>query len=295
MSAPVFRLNSSSFRSVVACAILWLGCAALGLAQTSAKEVRHALKKVEPAQVVHLHGKSGGTLEGVQVKVGDVVKPEQTLGFLDYGRELHAYRVAKIRADNKGPVRSAEGELKKNHANLEDVRTRHRRRLASDSELLRSEADVQVAEGKLEQAKAQQEIYRLEVELADKALEDRFFKSPIAGTVMAVAKAPGEAVRSGDLVFTVADLTRLATTLLLPAEALDKLKAGGYLPVQLAGTNILRLGQIESLSPAENGLHAARIVFPNLAPNRPSEEADYEVRLPEGIKPQAAPAAEKAQ
>jgi multidrug efflux pump subunit AcrA (membrane-fusion protein) len=274
--------------------IVLLGWSVVGVAQTSAKDVRHAIKKVEPAQVVHLHGKSGGTLEGVQVKVGDMVKVEQTLGYLDHARELHAYRVAKIRADNKGPVRSAEGELKKFHANLEDVRTRHRRRLASDSEILRSEADVQIAEGKLEQAKTQQEIYLLEVELADKALEDRFFKAPIAGTVLAVTKAPGEAVRSGDLVFTVADLTRLATTLLLPAEALDKLKVGGYLPVQLTGTNILRLGQIESLSPAENGLHAARVVFPNLAPGRPAEEADYEVRLPEGVKPQAPPAAEKA-
>lgn len=266
--------------------LLWTGGTFSVFGQTAAKEVRHALKKVEPSEMVNLHGKTGGTLEAVQVRVGDVVKPQQVLGYLDHGRELHAYRVAKLRADNKGLVRSAEGELKKNHANLEDVRTRHRRRLASDAELLRTEADVQIAEGKLEQVRTQQEIYQLEAELADQALQDRFFKSPIAGTVVAIGKAPGEAVRSGELVFTVADLNRLSTTLFLTPEALEKLKVGAYLPIQLAGTNILRLGQLESVGPVENGLQAVRVVFPNLAPGKALEDVDYEVRLPEGITPQ---------
>ncbi len=259
-------------------------------AQSVPKETRHNLKKVEPSQVVRLHGKGGGTLESVQVKLGDSVKVDQVLGWLDHTRELHASRVSKLRAENKGPVRSAEGELKKFHANLDDVRTRHRRRLANDAELLRNEADVQIAEGKLEQARTQQEIYQLEAELADKALQDRFFKSPIAGTVVAVAKIEGEAVRSGDMVFTVADFNRLATTLFLPEEALEKLKVGGYLPVQLADTNIFRLGQIESVSASEKGLQAVRLVFPNLAPGSPPEESPYEVRLPEGIEPSDPPA-----
>lgn len=260
-----------------------------GQGQTSAREVRHAAKKVEPSQVVHLHAKGPGTVEGVSVKVGDAVKELQTLAFLDHARELHAYRVAKLRAENKGMVRSAEGELKKSHAVLDDVRGRHRRRLANDSDLLRTEADVQIAEGKLEQVKTQQEIFQLEVELTDRALQERFFVSPIAGTVLAIAKSKGEAVKVGDLVVTVADLNRLSTTLLLPEAALEKIKAGGFLPVQLANTNILRLGQIESISPVEGGNQLVRLVFPNLAPNQPPEEADYEVRLPEGVEPVSPP------
>lgn len=245
------------------------------------------LKEVQPATMDTLRAKEGGVLDSVDVSIGDQVMPNQILAKLDHDKQLHTYNTAKLKAENKGQLEIAEGDLMEKTAGLTEMRERFRRRQVSQNQVQQSEGQAKASKGKLEQAKMFVELAKLEFLQAEKALEKRFFRSTIQGTVIDVAKTKGEKAAEGELVVTVADLTELSSNIPMTAESAASLGSTTSMPVRIPGTNITRIARIDSVIPikgSKTGEQMVRVVFGNPTPHKYVRNQVCEILLPQGVK-----------
>lgn len=257
-----------------------------------------ALKNLKPATIAFGYTREPGTVEIVEVAIGDVVKAGQILLRLDHFRQFHAWKTAKLKSESEATLDMARGELRQKEAILNDVQTRYRRRQVSEASVQSAEGELETARGKLAQAKLNKELSKLDLELAENVLNMRFVFSPINGTVLEIARRPGEKASAGDAVVTVADLTSVQAEIPLIKDSVKGLGIGDSLPVRVPGSNTIRVAQVAAISPlakAKNGEQLVRIIFPNLAPGENLAGQSYELLLPHGAKlaqvvPEKAPA-----
>lgn len=259
----------------------------LGAASLPAQSTTVTLKNIKPATVAFGHARESGTVETVEVACGDVVKVGQILLRLDHFRQFHAWRTAKLKSDSDAALSMARGELRQKEAILSDVQVRYRRRQVSEASVQSAEGELETARGKADQAKLNKELAKLDLELAENVLNMRFVFSPINGTVLEIARRPGEKANAGDAVVTVADLTSVQAEIPLVKDSIKGLSVGDSLPVRIPGSNTVRVAQVSAISPlakAKNGEQLVSIIFPNLAPGESLARQSYELLLPHGAK-----------
>lgn len=282
MSSPKKRLQKLAMMALFA----------ISPATSSWAQMAHAMDTLKPQNVETQTARDSGFLDVVDVKIGDEVVAGQLLMKLDHERQLHAYNVAKLRAENRSGIEIAEGELREKYAVLDDVKIRFRKRQASDGQLEQAQAQAQVANGKLSQAKLALELAKLEFELAEKLLENRYVRSPINGTVVDIAKRRGDKVNQGDIVVTVADMTTISAELPVTLDSAKNLAVGDTIPVRLAGTQLIRNARVEAISPlahSQSGEKVVRVVFDNMRPQDALSNLNIEALLPPGLKSVARP------
>jgi len=234
-------------------------------------------------------------MEVVEVKLGDKVSERQVLARLDHDRQLHAYNVAKARADNLGAVMIAEGEVQEKSAALEEMNLKFRRRQVSASQVSQSAGQARAAQGRLEVARMNAELADLELKLAEKMLERRFIRSALEGTVIEIARTPGDRVGEGDVVVTVADVNWMTALIPMTKESAAALSESAAVPVRLAGSSVTRVAQVIGMTPmphATKGEQMVQISFANADPFSLSPQQAYEVLLPQNLK--TAPIAKQA-
>lgn len=246
-----------------------------------------AAKEVQPSTMETLRAKENGVLDSVEVAIGDDVTPNQILARLDHDKQLHAYNMAKLKAENRGALEIAEGDLMEKTAGLSEMRERFRRRQVSQNQVQQSEGQAKSSKGKLEQAKLFVELAKLEFLQTEKALEKRFFRTTIKGTVIDIARVKGEKAGEGDLVVTVADLSEMSTNIPMTRESAAALSTNTSMPIRIPGLNATRVGRVESISDikgSKNGEQMVRVVFSNPTPHQVLKNQVCEILLPEGVK-----------
>jgi macrolide-specific efflux system membrane fusion protein len=256
-----------------------------------------SLLDVKPHLIQMHRARESGLLDSVEVKLGDKVKPGQVLARLEHDRQLHAYNVAKARAENLGSVMIAEGELQEKTAIFEDINMKFRRRQATAAQVAQSQGQMKAAHGRLEVARMNAELAKLELRLAEKMLERRFIRCGMDGTVIEIARAPGDRVGEGDVVVTVADLNWMTAFIPLTKESAAALTENATFPVRVAGGTATRIAQVIDVKPMPNGTKGEQLVqvaFANSDPLSLVPRA-YEVLLPQNLKiaPMAKPSPAK--
>ncbi|MFZ4774235.1 MAG: HlyD family efflux transporter periplasmic adaptor subunit [Terrimicrobiaceae bacterium] len=230
-----------------------------------------------PASIATLRARDTGLCDEVSVQPGGKVNKGQIVARLDSYRQLYVFETTKRRVNNRSGLNIAQAELKEKEAALEEANYKHRRRQISDAELTRASVQVEVAKARLEMAKESLEQAKLDHELAAKALEDRYVRSPIAGRVVAVVKNEGERTQPGEAVVTVGDFSKLNADLPLSKEAASKLGAGGFMMIKTAADGPAVRALISSIAPAAkspNGEKIAKLIFEN-----PEESQDLSTDL----------------
>lgn len=246
-----------------------------------------ALSDVKP-HIVQVHrAKEAGLLDTMEVQVGDKVVEGQVLARLEHDRQLNAYYVAKARAENRGTVTTAEGELQEKVAVLEDMNMKYRRRQVSASQVSQCQGQAKAAQGKLETARLNADLADLELKLAEKMLERRFVRCALNGTVVEIAKAPGDRVQEADVVVTVADLNWMTALIPMTKESAAALADNAAFPVRLAGDTLTRAAQVigkTQMPNATKGEQMVQIAFANTDSLALVSQKVYEVLLPQNLK-----------
>lgn len=246
-----------------------------------------ALSEVKP-QVIQAHrAKEAGMVDSVEVQIGDKVEEGQILARLEHDRQLHAYLVAKARAENTGNLMIAEGELQEKNAALEDMHMKYRRRQVSASQVSQSQGQAKAAQGRYEQAKMNADLAKLELALAEKMLERRFIRCTLKGSVVEIAKVPGDRAGEGDVVVTVADLSWITAVIPMTKESATALASNAAFPVKIAGSSMTRVAQVIGMTPMPHGTKGEQMVqiaFANSDPLALVKQKVYEVLLPENLK-----------
>lgn len=267
-----------SVRNLLSVALIFFTSLGIASAQVSVD-----VKDPQPGVTSMGHAWEGGLVETWHVQIGDQVKTGDLVVSLEHDRQLHSFEKAKLQAKNTAPLESVLGELKKKEAALTEGETRFRRRQISEEQLHILEGDAAVTRAALKQTNLNREMAQLDMELAEKLLERRYIRSPINGTIVAIAHPPGEQVGAGEAVVTVSDFSTLAVEVPLTGQALSSLETGDNFILQ-TGSGGQRLARVLSVQSLPGGAANSRLVKLLFANTRPSNPESYKVLLPEGVE-----------
>lgn len=256
--------------------------------ELASAQVSVDVKDPQPGVTAVGYAWEGGLVETWHVKIGDQVKAGDLVVSLEHDRQLHSFETAKLRAANTAPLESVLGELKKKEAALSEGETRFRRRQINEEQLHILEGDAAIARAALKQSNLNQKLAQLDMELAEKLLERRYIRSPIDGTVVAIADSPGQQTSAGKAVVTVSDFSTLAVEVPLSGQGLSSLGTGDnfILKTSSGGQRVARVLSVQALPGGTPSSRLVKLLFANSLPGAPES---FQVLLPEGIE--SAPAA----
>jgi RND family efflux transporter MFP subunit len=107
---------------------------------------------------------------------------------------------------------------------------------------------------------ARVDVAKADLKLAEYHVEQAVLRMPFDGTVTAIHVVPGQFVRAGQAVLTIADLTRLAVD--VPVDR-NVVKAGDPLELKIEATTAQ--GTVESIEPLQERFNPLRALFLSVA------------------------------
>jgi multidrug efflux system membrane fusion protein len=158
------------------------------VAETSAKQVRMISGTTKPVDQTALSFAVGGTVEKVEVKLGDPVKKGQVLAELDQQPFVLA-------------VRDAEAGLSKAEANLVERQANYERYVALYESNNASKAELDEARASFDSAKSQVKAAQAQLGLARRDLRKTQMKAPYNGTISVKEIEPYMELSAGKAVF----------------------------------------------------------------------------------------------
>lgn len=191
----------------------------------------------QPFRIIDVAASEPGRVAEVKIKRGDIVKENQLLLRLDSSILETTRRIAEADAKASARIQALTVEHEVQKRRLEQYQALTDSGRASQEELLRAEADEQVAlftlqAAKEEQVKRQLTLYEIEARIAARSV-----RSPINGIITDVTKDVGESVSSAEpQIATIVDLRKLRVTFFLPTSGATALQP----------TNIVGLSFVDS-------------------------------------------------
>jgi RND family efflux transporter MFP subunit len=232
---------------------------------------------IEPQQVVKLASPVVGVIAQLDVDRGDLVRQGQVVGKLEDGVETATLALARARATNEFPVKSAEARLQFLRRKLERANELHTKEIGSLATLEEAQAEAKVAEQQLNEARLAREIARLEVIHAEEVVKQRTLRSPINGVVVERLLVPGEYRNEQSPVLTLAQIDPLHVEVFVPTALYGQIRNGTKAEIHpespVGGVYFATVTVADRVLDAASGTFGVRLILPN-----------PELRVPAGIR-----------
>jgi RND family efflux transporter MFP subunit len=277
---PVWRDEMTAIfdrRRLVRCVAVCLGWS-LGLLLTSSiAKSENALASnastiefdcvIEPQQFVKLSSPVTGVIARLDVDRGDFVKQGQIVGNIEDGVEAAMLALARTRATNEFPVRSAEARLQFLRLKLGRVSQLASKAISSQAALEEAEAEANVAGQQLKEAELSRELARLEALHAEQVLNQRTIRSPINGVVVERLLVPGEYRNDQSPILTLAQIDPLRVEVFVPTAHYGRIHIGSNAKVRpeqpIRGTYLATVVMVDRVLDAASGTFGVRLALPN--------------------------------
>ncbi len=200
--------------------VLWTGA---GIAEETGLAGFEGL--IEPFEMVNVGTPVEGVVELVNVQRSALVKKGEPLVQLESSVENTVVKRAKVLAAVDGEIKLQEERLafaKRMHSRIEEL---FQAEAISAEKRDEAATEVSLAVARLQKAKENRALAKLDLERARAMLEQRTIKSPIAGIVVERFVSPGEFVDNKPLL-KLAQMDPLKVEVVLPASMLRSIKAG---------------------------------------------------------------------
>jgi RND family efflux transporter MFP subunit len=222
---------------------------------------------IEPQQVVKLASAAVGVIARLDVDRGDVVRQGQIVGKIEDGVEAATLALARARATNESPVKSAEARVQFLRHKYERLALLHAKSVSPLASLQEAEAEVLVAEQQLREAQLSREIARLEVAQAEEVLKQRTLRSPVDGVVVDRLLVPGEYRNDQSPVLTLAQIDPLRVEVFVPTAHFGQIRIGSNAEVRLeqpvGGAYLATVTVVDRVHDAASGTFGVRLALPN--------------------------------
>lgn len=173
--------------------LFWISTACLLCGQDIARppEWKGVIRGFQEAEVAFTEG---GVIRDVLVRVGQSVAKDEPLANLESELQAANLKIARQQAQMHGILDAAEAEHELALLKAKGLRELAPELRSSPQELLRAEAELNVAAGRLLAAQEELKLRQLEVEKAVIQLERRTLRAPFAGVVSSIHHRIGENV-----------------------------------------------------------------------------------------------------
>src|SRR5262245_44808522 len=270
----VVALPLGSLLALVGLLIANLGASAEPTERTQGSEYDCV---IEPERTGRLASPVVGVIGRLDVDRGDMVRKGQIIGKLRDEVETAALALARARATNQFPVKSAEARvefLRRKHERIDELHTKEVSTLAA---LQEAKAESNVAEQQLKEASLNREIAQLEVQHAEEIVNQRTLRSPINGIVVERHLVPGEYRNEQSPILTLAQIDQLRVEVFVPTARYGEIRVGGRGEVRaeapIGGSFAATVTVVDRVLDAASGTFGVRLALPN--PN---------MMLPAGIR-----------
>lgn len=230
----------------------------------------------EPYRDISIAASEMGTVFHVNVREGDMVRAGDLLAGLDDQVLQAALAVARSSMNALGTLKSAEADVRMKKTELEKLKELRHRNHASQKEVDRIEAEVQIAEARVQSVMEDLEMKRLEAKRIEVQIEQRRVRSSIDGVVTEVLKDQGEFVSPSDAVIVrVVQLDPLLIVFSVPVHRRNELTAGQQVNLQISGEETSTEGTVEYVSPTPDNSNTSvrvKVRLPNTGNKRQSGE-----------------------
>ncbi|MGB7347913.1 MAG: efflux RND transporter periplasmic adaptor subunit [Pirellulaceae bacterium] len=205
---------------------------------------------VEPYRSVAISAPEIGVIADVNVVEGDVVTKDQVVAKLDDDVLQASANVARAAMDATGSLLAAESENESRLSQLDSYKQLHEQGNASPRECERALSEQMRSAARLQSAKEEQEIRRLEYERVKAQIAQRHIKSPLNGHVVLIDKEPGEFVSPTDsVVMHVVQLDTLKAIFSVSRKAAVDIAVGQQIDLSVGYEAIACTGTVDFVSP----------------------------------------------
>lgn len=221
----------------------------------------------EPYRSIEIAAPEMGTVSQISVAEGDHIQAGAIVANLNEDVLTASLAMAKESSRAQGKLNSAKAELALQTEKLNKLAGLLKRRHASQTEVDRARAQLEVAQAKVETVKDDLRILTYEVKKIEAQLEQRRLRSPIDGIVTQVFKEQGEFVSANDpAVVTVVQLNPLLAVFSVPQDSVGSIQAGQSAQIQIDGVSSPVSCFVEFVSPtadAQSGTSRVKVRIPN--------------------------------
>src|SRR5262245_35326008 len=222
---------------------------------------------IEPEQIVRLASPVVGVIARLDVDRGDIVRKGQIIGKLRDEVETAALALARARATNQYPVKSAQARvefLRRKHERIDEL---HNKSVSSLAALQEAQAETNVAEQQLKEASLNMEIAQLEVRHVEEVVNQRTLRSPINGIVVERHLVPGEYRNEQSPILTLAQIDQLRVEVFVPTARYGEIRVGSRGEVRaeapIDGTFAATVTVVDRVLDAASGTFGVRLILPN--------------------------------
>lgn len=221
----------------------------------------------QPIRTIHVATGDSGRVADVRVRDGESVDAGQLLLELDYSILAASREVVITEANSTARIEALRVEHQVKARRLRKFQQLEADGLGSPEELIRAEADEQIAHFNLQFADEERKTNQLRIKEFDARIRSRQVYSPIAGIVFNVKRDLGEYVSPADPdVITVVDLSELRAVFYIPAVDATQYQTDDSVSLLLRDTGQQVKGVVEYISPivkADSGRVEIRVLIDN--------------------------------
>lgn len=220
----------------------------------------------EPLLSIDLSSDEAGAIAELRVEEGDSIAKGDVIARLDD-------RVQKIQLDIATQMANASSQLKATEQTLEKRRLIHERLTslqgrghASESELIRSDMELSIAESKYNAAREERAVREIEQRRAEVQLSRRSIVAPIHGVISTVHRHEGEFLSPlRPEIVTIIQVDRLLSTFAIPVSQAREFAVGKEFELKFENGNTV-VAKVYSMSvstDAQSQTVEIKLVFDN--------------------------------
>lgn len=246
----------------------------------------------EPYSDIAIAASEMGTLSGVRVKEGDVVKSGDVVAVMSDDVLKASLEVARRSMNLEGTLQSAAADVALRQSEWTKLRQLRERDHASQQEVNRVVTELTIAEARHLSVREDLEIKQLEFRRIEAQLEQRSIRSPIAGIISEVSKDAGEFVSPSDpVVARVVQLDPLLVVFSVPLNHRKAFHQDQTVTLQLGYADVTAQGTVEFVSrttDSSNSSIRVKVRLPN--PNGEYQSGERALIRLDALTTQAVPA-----
>ena len=219
-----------------------------------------------PFRSIELSSDETGSIAALEVEEGDEVREDQLIAKLDTRVQELQLEIANQQANTKSQITAAEQALNKRRSISNRLNQLKARGHASQSEIIRSEMELAIAEAKYLAAQEEQVVRSIEARRAKVQLDRRTIVAPFDGVVSKVHRREGEFLSPvNPEVVTIIQVDKLLATFAIPSSQVKKFKVGKEFNLEMEDgrTIVAEVYRVGVSTDAQSGTVEVKMVIDN--------------------------------
>ena len=220
----------------------------------------------EPFRTIELSSDEAGALAKLRVEEGQTVSAGEVIASLDTRVQELQLEIASQAVERSSQLVAAKATLEKRRTVTNRLRELASKGHARDSELMRAELELSIAEAQVLSAKEEKAVHKIEKRRAQVLLDRRRIKSPFNGMIAKVHRQEGEFLSPlKPEIATLVQVDRLLARFMVPSSRVDQFEVGAPVEIELENGRIVdgKVYRIGIVTDAQSGTVELKLVIEN--------------------------------